>query len=424
MISPAAAVAPGLARQFAGSGPLGFLQQALRTGAERTPPEPAPRQDLVDRTMAILERSLAERLRIPEAPRSVVSPSEVAPTPPGPRQVADNILGFVASRLQEAAESGADSGRLAVMLEQARAGFEQGFREARDELEALGLLTDDTSESIEETADLVRDGFGRLESRFVDGDDDFDGDDDAPAAAIAPAGDVSRATSVFASRSELHSEAISLEVTTRDGDTVRITVEAASGFSEEGFLNTFSGPGGSGFEAGHSRTEFSTSRFQFSVEGELDEDERAALEDLVGQVENLADEFFDGDGRAAFEQALSLGYDSSEISGFSLRLTELDVRQVTRAYQSVEQLGSPQGESRPETLSDGLRNFGQFLKSIREAAESADAFPNPGRLFADLFDAVRALDRRDDDVPETGTLAARRDMLDLIEDFLGLQEAA
>ncbi len=419
MISPAAAVAPGLARNFAGSGPLGFLHQALRTGAERTPPEPASRQGLVDRTMAILERSLAERLRIPEAPRSVVSPQQVAADPPGPRQVADNILGFVASRLQEAAESGADGGRLAVMLEQARAGFEQGFSEARDELEALGLLTGDTSDSIEETADLVRDGFDRLESRFVAGDDEAADD-----GIQAPAGPVSRATSVYASRSELHSEAINLEVTTRDGDTVRIVVEAASGFSEEGFLNTFSGPGGSGFEAGHSRTEFSSSRFHFSVEGELDEDERAALEALVGQVEDLADEFFDGDGRAALEQALSLGYDSSEIAGFSLRLTELDVRQVTRAYQSVEQLGSPQGESRPATLSDGLRNFGQFLKSIREAAGSADAFPNPGRLFADLFDAVRALDRRDDEVPDTEILRGRQDMLDLIEDFLGLQEAA
>ena len=49
-------------------------------------------------------------------------------------------------------------------------GFEQGLEEGRGYIEAMGDLTDDLSEQISETEDLVRDGleafFDREERRF------------------------------------------------------------------------------------------------------------------------------------------------------------------------------------------------------------------------------------------------------------------
>lgn len=73
----------------------------------------------------------------------------------------------------------------------------------------------------------------------------------------------------------------------------------------------------------------------FSVKGELDDDELKAIGKLVSEANDLADEFFNGDIETAFNQALELGFDEQELTGFALQLTKVENTQVIKAYETV-----------------------------------------------------------------------------------------
>ncbi|MDF0748734.1 DUF5610 domain-containing protein [Marinobacter sp. 71-i] len=86
--------------------------------------------------------------------------------PPTAADVASRVLGFVQQRLQKEAAAGADSERLAGLLADARRGFEQGFSEAREQIEALGLMTRKLDSDISDSFGRIQDGLVDLESRY------------------------------------------------------------------------------------------------------------------------------------------------------------------------------------------------------------------------------------------------------------------
>lgn len=104
-----------------------------------------------------------------------------------------------------------------------------------------------------------------------------------------------------------------LAITTQEGDRVQIRFR-----NREGVVSQTTGSA-----AGEERRvyAFSSGRIEISVQGELNDDELAAITELVGKVEALASDFFAGDVQKAFEAAASLGFDSEQIAGFALRLS-------------------------------------------------------------------------------------------------------
>ncbi len=80
-------------------------------------------------------------------------------------------------------------------------------------------------------------------------------------------------------------------------------------------------------------TQYSSSDFSFSVEGDLDEDELEAIAGLIDDIDTLSNEFFEGDVKVAFEQAKQMGFDDEEIAQFSLNLRELDTKVVSKSYE-------------------------------------------------------------------------------------------
>lgn len=87
--------------------------------------------------------------------------------PPGASDVAGVILGFVQNRLQAEADAGADVEKLAGLLEQARAGIEQGYAEAREQIEALGMMNETLGTEIDKGFDLIQDGLLKFEEQFL-----------------------------------------------------------------------------------------------------------------------------------------------------------------------------------------------------------------------------------------------------------------
>jgi hypothetical protein len=83
-------------------------------------------------------------------------------------KVAGNILGFIEQRLMKDAAEGATEEELKQRLEQGLAGFEKGFAQAREQLEALSMLSPEIGEDIENTRTLVLDGIDQLRLRLLD----------------------------------------------------------------------------------------------------------------------------------------------------------------------------------------------------------------------------------------------------------------
>ncbi|MDO6823546.1 DUF5610 domain-containing protein [Marinobacter sp. 1_MG-2023] len=87
--------------------------------------------------------------------------------PPSASDVAGVILGFVQNRLQQETDAGADLETLAGLMEQARAGIEKGYAEAREQIVALGMMNETLGAEIDEGFDLIQDGLLNLEKLFL-----------------------------------------------------------------------------------------------------------------------------------------------------------------------------------------------------------------------------------------------------------------
>ncbi len=73
----------------------------------------------------------------------------------------------------------------------------------------------------------------------------------------------------------------------------------------------------------------SRSRIGVSVEGDLSDEELSAINDLVGKVGELTNDFFSGDLETALSQAMNLSYDTTQLADFSL---DLSLKQSVSAY--------------------------------------------------------------------------------------------
>ena len=126
-----------------------------------------------------------------------------------------------------------------------------------------------------------------------------------------------------------------LDISTQEGDRVQIRFR-----SREGYVSQTS----SGATGGERNVyAFSSGKIEISVDGELNDEELAAIGELVNKVETLANDFFAGDVQKAFESAASLGFDASQIASFALKLS-------TRETLSQKTTGAPALPAAPKPV--------------------------------------------------------------------------
>ncbi|BFM16083.1 hypothetical protein R50073_22660 [Maricurvus nonylphenolicus] len=288
-------------------------------------------------------------------------------------KAAGNILNFIEQRLRSDASQGADVEALSERLAEGLEGFKQGFEQASKELDDLGLLTPEVEADIQETYDRVLAGVDALEERLAD---------IAAGKAVATEESVAEVSRPDAGvRAQYESldyrerNSFKFELTTADGDTVKIRIN-----QQESYSGAYGQASGGGMQVSASGFEHSfDSRFKLEVDGHLDDDEMAAISDLMGQVGELSEQFFAGDLGAAFQQAQSLGYDASEISSFSLNLRQTSVQRMQSAYSDFADV------SPGKSMSQLLEPMGRFVEDLTDAARAAsERFASVSDLIKDL----------------------------------------
>ncbi|KEA64028.1 hypothetical protein ADIMK_1763 [Marinobacterium lacunae] len=284
-----------------------------------------------------------------------------------PEKVAGRIADFVASGLASAADRGADSERLQSMYQAALEGVEKGFAQAREVLSSLNVLHGDIAAQVDATEAATNDAL----------------------AAIAPGqsqpSDITSSTRIGMFERFSNAEDMTLEVTTRDGDRISINFSRSQSF-EAAFAASTDSAGGSAAFFSLSRSE--SSEYQFSVEGDLDEDELDALQNLIKDVSKLADEFFDGDVQKAFERSAHLDFDSAELSSMNLNMSYSRQYSSVASYEQVQQ--TDQAVDKPG------RRLGHLMKELADSvgAPSLGFLGAPGQFGRELFSGLIQQDAR------------------------------
>ncbi|GEM_PF-2546351 len=328
-----------------------------------------------------------------------------------PEKVADRILGYVESALNQRDLSGQERSDL---LDQARAAIEEGFQQADQVLEGLGVLEGEVAGDVRRTYDLVMHGLDRLReaggSAAAEGGTQPEADQGGETGgAAAPA-----ATALF-DASFTRTRSASLRVDTLDGDVVRIEFSRQSSLDATGVSATAGNGGVRSFQVGAS----SGSSLTVSVQGELDEAEQQAIEQFIKRAGKLADRFFEGRTQAAFAGLGKLEFDAGELAGYSLNLSQTRTATVVGAYRQVaalppagaapeppaaDQQNAPAGTALPEAAA-----YGAEVGGLLNEAGSQTRLAEPARAAADLFG--RLLDGQAGESIDS----LRRDAMDMLK---------
>ena len=230
-------------------------------------------------------------------------------------EVAKNVLSFVKGAILGAQADGADEGTLANMLEQARKGIEQGLGEAIDELKDSDLFNGDIEKGVEKSRELIFDGLDEFEESLFN-----------------PVYEQSKSTSFNAQNYYKLENGASYEIKTAEGDVIKLTYNSQFSSSEQLSYNKSE----AGESLSYSSSQSSSQAYSFSVEGDLNEDEVEAINELMSDLQEVSNEFFNGSLDEAFEQAKNLNLDSPQLVAMSMNLQQTEVRASVREYQTTQ----------------------------------------------------------------------------------------
>jgi len=290
-----------------------------------------------------------------------------------PTAVANRILDFVESAINERAVSELEA---QSMLQQAREGIAQGFADAREILSVMPQMTGKVNTQIDETESLI---FQGLDSLKV-----------APVESSGLQQLISESTTLSSQFKQSSQAAI--EIVTQDGDKIEVSYSA---FSQTLSKQNYS-QNQQGTSASYAFSGASSVAFQFSVQGELDEGEKQAINELLNNVGNLASEFFNGDVQSAFNSALGLGFDSEELNSFALNFQQTTYVEVVQNYQRTEQINRPLvSSSGPGPAIDVLNQLEQLI----EQAKANVVIQQPENTIKSLLTGMLDLINQDVELP-------------------------
>ncbi|PCJ45693.1 MAG: hypothetical protein COA99_04285 [Moraxellaceae bacterium] len=338
-----------------------------------------------------------------------------------PEAVADRIMGFIKGRIEMARADGASDEELQSMFGEALKGLEQGLREAKEIITALGSFDGEIKDTFFETVSLIDEGMSELErSLFGSPDVAVKPVENEPskkqdldkAVASLPRGNeryAVQSNALFFSQENT----FDMEVVTQDGDRVTIHVGAGESMGFRSGSLTTPNVSISAFDFAQSRY----SDISFSVEGDLDEGELAALNDLFSQVNDIASSFYSGDVGGAFEQALAVGYDSEELASFAVDMTHSEVVAITQAYREVAAIDQDASMSPMQSMMEKLSEFSSQIRAAHELLLDIPTRPNNQHdLFADLV--AELVPAGDADDTNSESKAAADQIHDMFKGFI------
>lgn len=178
----------------------------------------------------------------------------------------------------------------------------------------------------------------------------------------------SMATMQQAERAYQYSETMSLQLTTKEGDTVSVDFRQlyAQYQSYKEMQSEQQGPKGvRNFESREAMdvTAFEE-QFAFSVEGDLNENELKAVFDVFEQVDNLSNHFFDGNIEKALKQANELHIDFGQLSSFNLNLTQAESMAVSQQQAALAEYNDVHKQANPESSDEIADDYGVDMTDL------------------------------------------------------------
>lgn len=272
-------------------------------------------------------------------------------------KVASNILNHVAKGLDALRRSGASEEKIQERLEQAKAGIEKGYAEAKEILKSMGMLTEELSANIAKGRDLVNKGIEDLsKNKNI----------------------VTETVSAMQAQKYKGSASMQLEMRTLEGDIVKISFQQRS---EAASSKTV----GSNEDGKKSTQQFSALKetgWEISVNGHLSEKELESLSKVINGVQKLGASFFSGDLSSAMEQANKLGMGADQLASFSLSM------QQTQTYQSVSAYESTKKSQLPDSLKDFSGHLANFADQVKQTFKDAQPLADSNKLLKQLTEKM------------------------------------
>lgn len=191
-----------------------------------------------------------------------------------------------------------------------------------------------------------------------------------------------------------YSETMSISLTTKEGDRVDVDFRQlySSYQSYKSLQAEENGP--QGVRYFESREALEATAFEehigFSVQGDLNDAELQAIHDVFEKVDALANHFFNGDIEQAFQKAVELEVDFSQIGSLSVNMTQTEMKavqyqQVAMAeYQRAQRAVEDEQASADEHVAE-VGELPTYLQQWQEAITTLEAF------FEDAQEAVSSL---------------------------------
>lgn len=176
-----------------------------------------------------------------------------------------------------------------------------------------------------------------------------------------------------------------VRIETRDGDIVTVNFSRISAQAELSAASQSE----NGSVSGMARASYQSAQISYSVEGELNEEEQAAIDHLLHRVDKIADRFFAGNVQAAFQQASHLNVSGEQIAGVAFALEQRSVQQAVSQYQST------QSNASVPTGTQALADYATQVRDLVDDPGVESVVADPAATAGQLLDAnvtLRALD--------------------------------
>lgn len=317
-----------------------------------------------------------------------------------PEKVAERISGFVSQGLANARAEGRSEEDVQKMHAAAVRGIEKGFAEAKDILQELDILSQGNIEkTIDDTFDKTMESVRALlpDNPLIAGNNS------------GPQAPARSSEEFYAAERYSKAETFSLKLKTQEGDDV--VIEFGNSSSQTASIGAVNNANGYAHSASIER--YSSSNMSFSIQGDLNEKEMKAIDDLLKDVNDIADEFFGGDMQAAFDKATEFQMDGSQLASMNLQLTRTETYSAASAYSSVGNMLP--GAEKLAPLNDLGTKLGTLAEDPRNAfLDKADAF------ISEMLDSLVKQDIRfkDADDAQQSLLSENLDKMNSMLDTL------
>jgi hypothetical protein len=203
-----------------------------------------------------------------------------------------------------------------------------------------------------------------------------------------------------------YSQTMTLNLETREGDKVAVDFrqlyEQYASYSE--MKQAEQGPQGVRYFESRQAMEMAAfeERFAFSVEGDLNEEELAAIADVFQQVDSLANEFYNGNIEKAFEQAMALNMDFGQLKSLDLNMEKSMTQAVSYQQAAMSQYQSvQQADEDAADYGVDLGDLPPYLQAWQDAIARLDEqFANARSAFDDMMGGTLAQRFGDQDSPD------------------------